>query len=77
MGFVVSKSYKGSKHIRSGKFNVYIKQNDGVSAFFKSDIDDGVYLQSGIGQTLLRINIDFDELEEVDQGILDLINSKK
>lgn len=49
----------------------------GYVPFFKSDIDDGVYLQSGIGQTLLRINIDFDELEEVDLGTLDLINSKK
>ena len=45
---------------------------------FKCDSDDGMYIQSGTGGTpLLRINIDFDELEEIDQRIIDLIQKSK
>lgn len=77
VGFVVSKDYRGAKHISSGKIKVDIKKGDSIRVLFKSDLDDGVYLESISGQTLLRINIDFNELGEIDQRIIDLIQKGK
>lgn len=78
VAFVVSKDYKGAKHISSGKFSVDVKSGDSFRLLFKADIDDGVYIQSGDnGIPLLQITADFNELEPIDQRIVDLINSKK
>lgn len=76
--FTVSKAYTGAKHIQSSKFSLSVKKGDSVRMFFKADTDDGVYIQSGTGgQPLIRVNMDFEELEEIDQRIIDLINNKK
>lgn len=78
VSFTVSKADKAPKRVKSGKFSIQVKRGDSIRMLFKSDTDDGVYIQSGTGGTpLLRVNIDFDELEEIDQRIIDLIQKGK
>lgn len=76
--FTVGKDFKGPKHVASKKFKLDVKNGDSIRLFSKSSVDDGCYLQSGTnGQPLIRINIDFEELEEIDQRIIDLIQKGK
>lgn len=76
--FMVDKAFKGAKHVTSNKFKLDVKDGDSIRLFSKSSVDDGCYLQSGTdGRPLIRINVDFDELEEIDQRIIDLIQNGK
>lgn len=76
--FTVGKDFKGAKHIASNKFKLDVKAGDSIRMFSKSSVDDGCYLQSGTdGNPLIRINVEFNELEEIDQRIIDLIAKGK
>lgn len=72
--FVCHKDFKASKMIRSKPINFKVKANDIVRVFAQSDINDGCYLKSGTsGTPLLRLDIDYDELQEIDQSVLDIL----
>ena len=74
MAFVCLKSFGGAKTVQSPKFSFQVKANETYRMFAQSDIDDGCYLQSGTnGIPLLRLDIDYNELSEIDQSIIDQI----
>lgn len=74
MAFVCLKSVTGAKKIQSPPIKFDVKTGDTVRVFAKSDIDDGCYLKSGTnGIPLLRLDIDYNELTEIDQSIIDQI----
>lgn len=74
MAFVCLKSFGGAKTIQSPKFSFQVKANDTYRMFAQSDIDDGCYLKSGTnGVPLLRLDIDYSELQEIDQSVIDQI----
>lgn len=74
MSFVCLKSMSGAKKVQSQPIKFEVKANDIIRIIAKSDINDGCYLQSGTnGIPLLRLNIDYNELAEIDQSIVDQI----
>lgn len=76
--FVCEKSYSGAKKVASKEIKFDVKANDVVRVFAQSDIDDGCYLQSGVnGVPLLRLDITYDEIVEIDQKVLDEIESAR
>lgn len=73
--FVVSKDFPGAKHVVSPKFKIKVNKGDKLRMFFTAGVAEGVYFQSGNGQPLLKIYVDFNELEEIDQRIIDMIKA--
>lgn len=76
--FTCQKSFTGAKTVQSVKFTFRVKAGEAYRMFARSDIADGCYLQSGTnGVPLLRLDIEYKELEEIDQRIIDMIQKNK
>lgn len=66
------------KKFLSKSFNFDVKANESYRVFAKSNKDDGCFIQATPnGSPLFYLSIVFDELEDIDQRIIDLIQKGK
>lgn len=77
--YSIEETDKGVRHlISTPKVTFKIKNGESIRLFANSNKDDGAFIQSNLdGTPTVRIDFVFDELEEIDERIIDLINAKK
>lgn len=76
--YSIEETDKGVRHlISTPKVTFKIKNGESIRLFANSNKDDGAFIQSNLdGTPTVRIDFVFDELEEIDERIIDLINAK-